>query len=229
MSTQTQQFIVRHEPLDENEDGMVEKDFPSAGEFWTTVDIIKGKGLDYEIETPDGYEIPSTKDIAESDEESESVEAEIIDETEPEPKTDGNGEVQDAELVQEQPDKPQRNLSDDPIQWIQDAGNFTYQKNGKTAINKKGLRVLQHWYDIDNPDSTVVVGPEDTDHTYCRVRAEAKMPDGRTAVAHGSAHVDRGDDSYLLVEMADTRAKSRVLLDITGMGAVAVSELQNEL
>lgn len=123
---------------------------------------------------------------------------------------------------------PERNLSDDPVEWFGDIGEFTYTKNGETAINKKGLRVLQYWYDISITDSDVIVGPEDTDNQMCRVRAKAQMPDGRTAVAHGSAHVDRGDDSFLLVEMADTRAKSRVLLDITGMGAVAVSELENE-
>lgn len=136
----------------------------------------------------------------------------------------------DAAVVESVPDNPpERNLSDDPVKWFGDIGEFTYEKHGTTCINKKGLRVLQYWYEIDNPSSEVVVGPEETDHEFARVRAEVQMPDGRTAVVHGSAHVDRGDDSYLLTEMADTRAKSRVILDVTGMGAVAVSELENEL
>lgn len=125
-------------------------------------------------------------------------------------------------------DPPERNLSDDPVEWFDSVGEFTYTKNGAKSINKKGLRVLQYWYDIEITDAEVIVGPEETDQQFCRVRAEAQMPDGRKAVAHGSAHVERGDDSYLLVEMADTRAKSRVLLDITGMGGIAVSELENE-
>jgi len=134
------------------------------------------------------------------------------------------------EAPEDAPDEPpERNLSDDPVEWFGDVGEFTYEKNGTTAINKKGLRVLQYWYDIEITESEVIVGPEETDQTFARVRATAEMPDGRTAVANGSAHVDRGDDPWLLVEMADTRAKSRVLLDITGMGAVAISELENEL
>jgi len=186
-------------------------EFDDEQQFRDTVNLLEDNGVDFETEERiNGQEI----------------------------NTDGSGdgastpdtqtEPTDVEVV-EQPEKPERSITDDPVDWLGGVGEFTYEKNGKTAINKKGLRVLEHWYDIDIDDSEVVVGPEETDHTYCRVRAEATMPDGRTAVAHGSAHVDRGDDPWLLVEMADTRAKSRVLLDITGMGAVAVSELQNEL
>jgi len=51
---------------------------------------------------------------------------------------------------------------------------------------------------------------------------------GRQVEAFGSAHVDRGDDHFLLLEMADTRARKRALSIITGAGAVAVDELQNE-
>lgn len=66
-----QQFIVRHEPLNDSgsddADTMVEKEFSSAGQFWTTVDIINQKEIEYEIETPDGYEIPRGKDITGED------------------------------------------------------------------------------------------------------------------------------------------------------------------
>lgn len=182
------------------------REFEDEQQFEDTVDLLENNGVDFETE----QQINGT-----------TVNADGSGATETEPK--------DVEVVEDKPEKPERSITDDPVAWIDGAGEFTYQVDGTTAINKKGLRVLQHWYEIDIDESSVEVGPEETDHTYCRVRAEATMPDGRTAVAHGSAHVDRGDDPWLLVEMADTRAKSRVLLDITGMGAVAVSELQNEL
>jgi len=220
MSTQSGQFkIIRDNDT---------KTFDDEEQFNQTVDLLEQNGVDFETEKPGSEEGDSLDAEVVDHTEEQPTDEEVLDET-IEPKADGSGEPTEAEIVQEQPDKPDRNLSDDPVQWIEDAGNFTYQKNGKTAINKKGLRVLQHWYEINNPESEVIVGPEETEHEYCRVRAKAEMPDGRTAVAHGSAHIGRGDDSHLLVEMADTRAKSRVLLDITGMGAVAVSELQNEL
>lgn len=189
------------------------KEFENKDKFEDTVALLQSNDVDFDTEERiNGQEVNTSSD-----------------DSEPEPKTENDDEPKEVEVVGEQPDKPERSITDDPVDWLGGVGDFTYEKNGKTAINKKGLRVLEHWYEIDIDESKVVVGPEETDHTYCRVRAEATMPDGRTAVAHGSGHVDRGDDPWLLVEMADTRAKSRVLLDITGMGAVAVSELQNEL
>lgn len=56
----------------------------------------------------------------------------------------------------------------------------------------------------------------------------ATTADGRTCEAYGSAHVDRGDDHELLLELADTRARKRALSIATGVGAVAVAELRAE-
>lgn len=121
---------------------------------------------------------------------------------------------------------PDRELTEDPIAWLQRGqGELTTTIKGTTVITKKGFRVLQHKYDIST-GSEVLVGPEETDQEFCRVKAWAEMPDGRRAEAHASAHVDRGDDHYLLVSMADTRAKSRALSDVTGVGAVALEEMQ---
>jgi len=214
-----------------------EKTFEDKQQFEDTRDLLSQNDVDFDVEVPDNpdaeddLEPEQTEDAQLSDEGKRTAQAEVVKETDEkatEPvESSAEPDVVDSETLPEEP--PERNLSDDPVQWFGNIGEFTYSKNGTTAINKKGLRVLQYWYDIGNPDSEVVVGPEDTDHTFARVRAEAEMPDGRTAVAHGSAHVDRGDDPWLLTEMADTRAKSRVILDITGMGAVAISELENEL
>ena len=153
----------------------------------------------------------------------------------PDTKSDGGTEIVDhaegdttdsVEAVREsRGELPDRQLTDDPIEWLQQGdGELTTSIKGTTVITKKGFRVLQHKYDIST-SSEVVVGPEETDHTFCRVKARAEMPDGRYAEAHASAHTDRGDDHFLLVSMADTRAKSRALSDITGVGAVAIEEM----
>jgi len=140
-----------------------------------------------------------------------------------------NKEPTEPEVVEEHTDVdqslPDRELHNDPISWLQQGSNeFTANIKGTTVITKKGFRVLQHKYDIST-GSDVIVGPEENGHEFCRVKAWAEMPDGRRAEAHASASVDRGDDSYLLVSMADTRAKSRALSDVTGVGAVAVEEM----
>jgi len=121
---------------------------------------------------------------------------------------------------------PDRSVSDDPLTWM--PSEFVDEIDGSQAINRRGFEVLSHFYDI-GINSEVVVAPEETDHTYCRVTATATMPDGRECVSHGSAHVDRGDDAVLLLEMADTRARKRALSIASGAGAVAVSELKNEV
>lgn len=143
--------------------------------------------------------------------------------------------VQNVETVSETPsppvtdaegDLPERSIAEDPLTWV--PGEFVDEIDGTQAINRKGFEVLSHFYDI-GVQASVKVAPEDTDHEYCRVKATATTPDGRTCEAFGSAHVDRGDDNYLLLEMADTRARKRALSIATGVGAVAVAELRNEL
>lgn len=144
-------------------------------------------------------------------------------------------EVLDADEIPQSPDVdprsddgktdlPERNVGDDPLKWL--PGEFVDTIDGSAAINRKGFEVLSHFYEVD-VSADLQVTPEDTGHEYARVKATAEI-DGRTVEAFGSAHVDRGDDSYLLLEMADTRARKRALSIATGAGAVAVEELKNE-
>lgn len=121
---------------------------------------------------------------------------------------------------------PDRDVSDNPFDWM--PGHFVDQIEGQPAINRQGYAVLSEFYDI-SVVSDVVVGPEETDFTFARCEATATDADGREYRAHGSAHVDRGDSETLLLEMADTRATKRALAMATGVGAVSVSELKNEL
>ena len=145
----------------------------------------------------------------------------------PNASTDGGAEVvnppEDDVAGYDLPDKPP--VDTDPLTWM--PKEFTDTIDGTVAINRKGFSVLKQHYDIDC-ESDCIVGPEENDFTFCRVKAKAVTPEGTTSEAHGSAHVDRGDDPWLLLEMADTRAKKRAISDATGVGMVAVEELMNE-
>jgi len=158
----------------------------------------------------------------------------------PPTETDGSGavepEVVESEETDAQPDETpdsrtpdtldNRSVADDPIAWM--PGEFVDQIDGTEAINRKGFEVLAHFYDV-SVTADLQTAPEETDHEFCRVKATAETADGRTVEAFGSAHVDRGDDPWLLVEMAGTRARKRAISVATGAGAVAVEELKNEL
>lgn len=118
---------------------------------------------------------------------------------------------------------PDRNVTDDPLTWM--PSDFIDQIDGTPAINRKGFEVLSHFYRV-GVSVDLEVPPEETDHEYARVKATATTREGRECQAFGSAHVDRGDDADLLLEMADTRARKRALSIATGVGAVAVEELR---
>lgn len=151
----------------------------------------------------------------------------------PEPQTEQVPEVIDAaqtptDVRADGAELPERSLTDDPIEWLSsESSEFVDTIDGTPAINRKGFEVLSHFYDVA-VETNVEVNPAETDFTYCQVKAVATTEDGRRCEALGSAHVDRGDDSYLLLEMADTRARKRALSIATGVGAVAVAELKTK-
>lgn len=208
------------------------REFDSRSEAEEKKQDLEGLGASgLEIIPPgddvDGEDVEETS----TDGGTETIEPDVVDNTEesnPEPKETGEADVLEstADLQQGGYDLPERSVSDDPLQWV--PGEFVDTIDGTQAINRKGFAVLGHFYEIET-SSQVQVAPEETDFEFCRVKAVATTKDGREYEAHGSAHVDRGDDSYLLLEMADTRAKKRALADATGVGAVAVAELKNEV
>lgn len=176
-------------------------------------------------ELPDGYSAAEPDGGEEPEPEPEPAE----------PAEAGPGETVDAEVVEHVPDAahepeyedlPDRSVAEDPLDWVPQ--DFIDVIDGSPAINRRGFEVLSHFYNIE-VRSEVQVPPEETDFEFCRVKATAVTDDGRECEAFGSAHVDRGDDSPLLLEMADTRARKRALSIATGVGAVAVEELRNEV
>lgn len=172
-------------------------------------------------ETPPGYEggdePQGNAEVVTGD---EPVEPEVVDHAEADhAPASGNP-------TPEYDDLPERSVGEDPLEWV--PGEFVDEIDGSQAINRKGYEVLSHFYDVD-VHAELQVPPEETDFEFCRVKATATTPDGRECEAFGSAHVDRGDEQAILLEMADTRARKRALSIATGVGAIAVEELRNEV
>jgi hypothetical protein len=156
--------------------------------------------------------------------------AEVVDHTDhPDPdaesatEADGGPELVESNGV-DLPDSPP--MDTDPLSWI--PTDFVDTIDGQPAINRKGFDVLAHHYDI-SVTTEVRVSPNETGHEYAEVRAVATTAEGIEYAAHGSASVGRGDDSYLLLEMADTRAAKRATSRATGVGMIAAEELKNDL
>lgn len=188
-----------------------EREFESRAEVEEKREDLIGLGA-----SPDDLEILAPNKA--SDGGTETVEPDVVDQTEPH-------ETQEAPSgsdAYDLPDKPP--VDEDPLTWM--PRDFTDTIDGTEAINRKGYEVMAHHYGIGT-SSECLVGPEDTGFEFCRVKAIAVKEDGTEYTAHGSAHVDRGDDSFLLLEMADTRARKRAIAQATGVGMLAVEELQN--
>jgi hypothetical protein len=186
-----------------------ERTFDSRGAAEDAMEAVEDLGGDPEL-FPPGVGVGDKQ---------EPPETEVVEDVEPEPDPEPN-------VYPHGEDLPERSVTDDPLTWM--PGHFIDEIDGTPAINRKGFEVLAHHYDISTT-ADLEVPPEDTGHEYVRVKARAKTDDGRVAEAYGSAHVDRGDDPELLLEMADTRARKRALSIATGVGVVAVAEMKNEV
>jgi len=200
--------IVDHD----NNDNVQTADSKSEAE--QKADTAREFGSENVSIVPPGESLPTGGD--DPDPEPETVEAEVVD-PDPEPQT-SSADAAKADL-------PERDVGTDPLEWL--PREFVDNIEGSMAVNRKGYEVLAHFYDVD-VEADLEVPPEDTEHEYCRVKATATTEDGRVCEAYGSAHVDRGDDKTLLLELAGTRARKRALSIATGTGAVAVAELKNE-
>jgi len=75
-------------------------------------------------------------------------------------------------------------------------------------------------------ESESIVRSSDTEFEYAEFRAVAVDADGKAYSGFGTAHVERGDDPYLLNELAETRAMKRAATWATGVGLTAVEEME---
>jgi len=188
--------------------------------------LMNDDDRDNEDDTPDDE--PEPEPDAHS-EDGEDVHAEVIDhttDTTPEPDAQHEPEAIPPEEIERKADAlDDRDVGTDPLKWM--PGEFVDSIDGSQCINRKGFEVLRYFYDVDL-DMEMEIDPADNDMTHCRYKCTAAM-DGSTVEAWGTSHVDRGDDPWLLVEMAATRSRKRAISVATGAGAVAVAELQNEV
>jgi len=131
------------------------------------------------------------------------------------------------EQVQEEYDLPDEgpSVDEDPLVWMPD--EFTKTVDGTVTISRKGYEVLAHHYDIQG-GTELVVSPVETDMEYVVHKATVTDADGDEYTAYGEAHAsDNGVEN--IVRMSDTRAYKRAVSRATGVGTVAIEELQGEL
>jgi hypothetical protein len=166
---------------------------------------MEGLGMTCEIESVDEPETDGGE-----------VEAEVVDmsERDPEPKTD------EYDLPDEGP-----SVDEDPLVWMPD--EFTDVVDGTTAINRKGFEVIAHHYGIEC-ETEMITSPIESDYEVVIHKATAVDSDGNTHVAYGEAHSSDVPQD-VMVRMSDTRAHKRAISRASGVGMVAVEELQSEL
>lgn len=138
-----------------------------------------------------------------------------------EPATDGGAVPVADDEAQDLPNAP--DVTEDPLTWMPD--HFVDSIEGVPSINRKGYAVLAEHYDISVVAEPLSI-PSESDWEHAEFRAVATTPDGREYSGFGSAHVERGDDKTLLGEMAETRAVKRATANATGVGMVAIEEMQ---
>jgi len=116
-------------------------------------------------------------------------------------------------------------VDEDPLVWMPD--EFTDTVDGTVSINRKGYEVIAHHYDIQC-DTDMVVSPLESDYEVVIHKAVATDSDGDTYSAYGEAHTS-DVDTDVMVRMSCTRAYKRAVSRASGVGMVAVEELQGSL
>jgi RNA polymerase subunit RPABC4/transcription elongation factor Spt4 len=185
------------------------------------IEVIEVDGTEVELpkrvvdEYSDEHVREIASDLAVIDERTENVQSDFEQASDVEPVTD--------ESSDELPNTP--DVTEDPISWMPE--HFVDVIEGVPAINRKGYAVLAEHFDI-SVRSEPVTYPGESDWEYAEFRATAVTPDGDEYTGYGSAHVERGDDKTVLGELAETRACKRSISWATGVGMVAVSEMQGD-
>ena len=119
------------------------------------------------------------------------------------------------------PENP--NIDKNPVEWLPD--HLIDMVEGVPTISRKGYCIVCQQYGV-SIESESIVRSSDTEFEYAEFRAVAVDSDGKAYSGFGTAHVERGDDPYLLNELAETRAMKRAATWATGVGLTAVEEMQ---
>jgi len=195
----------------------------------------KAKGLKGLVDNPsdievvqgayETYEDYQTEDVAP---ETEEVNPDVVDMTEPEPETPADPGTPAAKAAQPEPQEVDQSdelvLRENPIEYLRGVNpEFVNTIKGTPAISKRGFRFIQVHLGIKTT-SEVVESFENPRGVIVHARAE--LPNGRYAEAHGEGYAKGDVDSHEFARYADTRAKNRAISDLTSSGALAESELQ---
>jgi len=142
----------------------------------------------------------------------------------PDSKADGGAEIVEEPEEYDLPDEGP-SVDEDPLVWMPD--EFTDTVDGTVAINRKGFEVIAHHYGIEC-ETEMIVSPIESNYEVVIHKATAVDADGNTHVAYGEAHSSDVPQD-VMVRMSDTRAHKRAISRASGVGMVAVEELQSEL
>ena len=208
----------------------------------------KAKGLKGLVDNPSDIEVvqgsyESYEDFEADDgaPETEEVNPEVVDMTEPEPEpTPADPGTPAAKAAQPDPEPPQpteketaeaidklgESLEDDPLNILPSHMQDNIQ--GTPAINKRGYAMIAERYGIE-VTTTIESYPWDNEEGRCVAKAVAITEDGQRYTGHATACKGDGDMPEQIVELADTRAMKRAVSWASGLGIVAYSELSSEL
>jgi hypothetical protein len=131
---------------------------------------------------------------------------------------DGDGAGGATTNIPENPD-----IDKNPVEWLPD--HLIDMVEGVPTISRKGYCIVCQQYGV-SIESESIVRSSNTEFEYAEFRAVAVDADGKAYSGFGTAHVERGDDPYLLNELAETRAMKRAATWATGVGLTAVEEME---
>jgi len=136
----------------------------------------------------------------------------------PETESDDGDDAGETTAIPENPD-----IDKNPVEWLPD--HLIDMVEGVPTISRKGYCIVCQQYGV-SIESESIVRSSDTEFEYAEFRAVAVDADGKAYSGFGTAHVERGDDPYLLNELAETRAMKRAATWATGVGLTAVEEME---
>jgi len=166
---------------------------------------------------------------AKSDGGTETVEPDVVDNSEPatvqtETTPENTPEItqQDLQAI----DELGESLGTDPLSIL--PGHMIDTIQGQPAVNKRGYAMIAERYGI-GVSARVVQFPWDNDEGRCVAHARAETEDGREYSGWATASAEDGDMSDQLIELAETRALKRAVSWASGVGIVSYVELTGEL